>query len=174
MLFQDLPIKSKVMSVIMLTSVSSLLLTTVAFMVYDLITFRQTVIEHLQTLSALTADNCTAPLMFKIEKEGRETLASLHTDPHILAAALYDRDGHLFVRYPAEEPFTNFPLQAAPDGHYRQNGYRIFYTPVVQDGKRLGTLYLKADLGAVYARLRLYLGIALLVLAASVLLALAI
>jgi PAS domain S-box-containing protein len=174
MAFQDLPIKSKVMSVIMLTSISALTLTSVAFMVYDLVTFRRAVIGHLQTLASLTADNSTAPLAFKSEKEGRETLASLHADSHILTAALYDEEGRLFVRYPPEQPFSDFPLQAAAPGHYKSGGYRLFFVPVVREEKRLGTLYMKADLGAVYARFRLYLGIAILVMAGSGLLALAI
>ena len=174
MAFQDLPIKNKVMSVIMLTSVSALLLTTTAFMLYDLLTYRQAVLDHLQTLASLTADNSTAPLAFKNEKEGRETLASLHADPHVLAAALYDQQGQLFVRYPPERPFVDFPLQPGPLGDFREGGYRSFFVPVIQEGKRQGTLYMKADLGAVYSRLRLYLGISLLVLAGSVLLALAI
>jgi PAS domain S-box-containing protein len=174
MIFQDLPIKSKVMAVIMLTSISALLLTTVAFMVYDLVTFRQAIIGNLKTLASITADNSTAPLAFKTEKEGSETLARLHADPHIVAAALYDEKGYLFVRYPGTEPINKFPLRPGPLGQYRDDGYVVFNVPVVQEGKRLGILYLKSDLAALYTRLRLYLGIALLVLAGSVLVALAI
>src|SRR5215470_2439715 len=146
MAFQDLPIKNKVMSVIMLTSISALLLTIISFMVYDLITFRQTVVDHLQTLAALTADNSSGSLAFKNEKDASETLASLHSDSHVLAAGLYDSQGRLFVRYPPSRPFSELPLQPAPPGHYRQGGYHLFYVPVVREGTRLGTLFLKADM----------------------------
>src|SRR5215468_10224964 len=146
MAFQDLPIKNKVMSVMMSTSISALLLTIIAFMVYDLITFRQTVVEHLQTLAALTADNSSGALAFKNEKDASETLASLHSDTHVLAAALFDNQGRLFVRYPTTRPFSELPLQPAPPGHYRQGPYHLFYVPVMREGNRLGTLYLKADM----------------------------
>ena len=53
MAFQDLPIKRKVMAVIMLTSVSVLVLTAAAFMVYDSVSYRQTMVRSLSTTGSI-------------------------------------------------------------------------------------------------------------------------
>jgi len=86
MVFQNLPIKRKVMAVIMLTSIAVLLLTAAAFMFYDLITFRQTLIRNLDTTASIIADESTAALAYGDEKTAREILAPLRADPQIVRA----------------------------------------------------------------------------------------
>src|SRR5437016_1090315 len=96
--FQDLPIKRKVMTVILMTSFSVLLLTTVAFTVSDLISYRKDLVNSLLTTAAITADDCTAPLMFQDEETAQQYLGAVKAEPQIVAAALYDEQGNLFVR----------------------------------------------------------------------------
>jgi PAS domain S-box-containing protein len=174
MRFLDLPIKRKVMSVIMLTSISVLLLTVVAFMIYDLVTFRQTMIRNLSTTAAIIADESTAALAFDDEHVAREILAALRSEPHVVGAALYDNQGNLFVRYPTNRVASAFPQAPEADGHRFEHQYLVFFQPVVQEGRRQGTLFLKTDLTGLYERLRLYAIIALAILLGSVLVALAI
>ena len=88
MAFQNLPIKRKVMAVIMLTSVVALLLTTTAFMVYDFLSYRQTLVRTLSTTSSIIADESTAALAFKNESDAQQILGALKADSHIVAAAL--------------------------------------------------------------------------------------
>src|SRR5882724_1647847 len=164
MVFQNLPIKRKVMAVIMLTSIAVLLLTAAAFMFYDLITFRQALIRNLETTASIIADESTAALAYGDEKTAREILAPLRADPQIVRAGLYDTRGNLFVRYPATEPVHLFPLSPGHPGYHFEKGSLVFFMPVAEGDKQYGTLYLKSDLRALYARLRLYAGIALLVL----------
>jgi PAS domain S-box-containing protein len=172
MTFQDLPIKRKVMAAIMVTSVTALLLTTAVFMIYDLATFRNSMVRNLRTLSAVVADNSSASLIFKTEKEARETLESLRAERHVIAAAVYDGHDNLFVRYPITEPVTAFPLKSGQPGHHFEGEYLIMYAPIMQDNNRQGTLYLKSDVGALYTQLRLYAGIAVLILVGSTIVAL--
>ena len=100
--YQDQSIKRKTMAVIMLTSVAVLLLTAAAFTVYDLVTYRQNLVHSLSATAAIIADHSSAALACRDEKDARATLASLRADPRIVAAALYDAHGNLFVRYPAQ------------------------------------------------------------------------
>src|SRR6266705_4684675 len=110
MTFQDLPIKRKVIAVTMLTSVIALVLTTVAFMVYVQISFRQTIISNLSITASVVAAQSSAVLSFKDPKHAQENLAGLRADSHIRAAALYDNAGDVFVRYPTDALITTFPL----------------------------------------------------------------
>ena len=171
MAFQDLTIKRKVMAVIMVTSVAVLLFTAAAFMVYDLVTYRQTMVRHLSTDASIIADNSTAALAFKNESDAQQVLAALHADPHVVAAALYDGQGNLYVRYPTNQSQTAFPAAPGQDGQRFEGTSLNIFAPVIKSGARLGTLYLQSDLRAFYTRMRLYSGIALLVLLGSLMVA---
>src|SRR2546421_1984229 len=88
MAFRDLPIQQKVMSVIMLTSVTVLILTGAAFMMYDLVTYRQMMVRNLATTAAIITENSTAALAFQNPDDATHVLASLHAEQHVVTAAL--------------------------------------------------------------------------------------
>jgi PAS domain S-box-containing protein len=172
--FKDQSIKRKTMAVIMLTTVAALLLTAAAFTVYDLLTYRQSLVHSLSATAAILADHSTAALALRDEKDAQATLASLRADPRIMAGALYDGRGSLFARYPAQAPMSGFPSAPGKGGNRYEGGRVILFEPVMDGGVRLGTLYLKSDPHPLYVRLRFYGGIALLVLLGSILVALVI
>ncbi len=151
MLFQDVPIKRKLTSVIMLTSSIVLSLTCLAFVAYDLITFRRQMTGNLATLAQIVAANCTGAVAFSDENEARVKLTSMKAMRNIVAAALYDKEGNLFVKFPVNEPAQTFPTRPGADGPRFTKDSLVFFEPVVREGQRLGTLYLKSDLEAMHA-----------------------
>jgi PAS domain S-box-containing protein len=156
------------MTIMLLISGLVLLLTCAAFLVYDVLTFRQTAVRELSTLGKIIAANSTAALAFQNQDDAREVLAALKADRHIVAATLYDSRGRRFAVYPDRRPPDSFPPAPRRDGFRFERSHLVGFEPVVQGGnERLGTLYLENDLGALYERLRLYATIALLVIAAS-------
>src|SRR5208337_108120 len=102
-------IKRKTTLVIMATSVAVSLLTATAFTVYDLIAYRQNLLHSLSATAGVVAEHSAGALAFRDEQEARATLALLRADPRITAAALYDRQGNVLVRYPAQAPVSEFP-----------------------------------------------------------------
>src|ERR1043166_8962654 len=102
-------IKRKVVAVTMLTSIVVVGITVTAFMTYDVITFRDSMVRSLKTLAQITADNSTAALAFHIEKDATERLSALRLEPQIVGAALYDSDGKLFAVYPTNAPAGLLP-----------------------------------------------------------------
>ena len=172
MAFQELPIRHKVTAVIMLTSVTALLFTSAAFMVYDVISYRLEMVHQLSITSSSIAENSSGVLAFPSEREAVAILARVRADKHIVAAALYGEKGDLFARYPTNLAVGAFPVRPGKIGHQFGDGHLVFFQPVIQID-RVGTVYLKSDLKALSERLRLYATIALLVLLGSVLLALA-
>lgn len=167
------PIQQRLMRIILGTSGVVLGLTCLAFVSYELITFRRTSVRELSVLGEIIATNSTAALAFDNQSDATEILAALRAEKHIVVASLYDRDGRLFSRYPAEAPEAAFPARPQADGYRFADGHLLGFAPVVQvkGSQRLGTLYLKSDLEAMYERLRLYGGIALLVILAASLVA---
>ncbi len=170
--FQDQSIRRKATAVIMLTCVAVLLLTAAAFTVYDLVTYRQNLAGGLSATAAIIADHSAAELVARDTKSAQNDLASLRADPRIVAAALYDRQGRLFARYPAQALASEFPPAPVRDGWQTEAGRVVVVEPVTDGGTRLGTLYLKSSLHPLYRRLQMYGGMVLLILCGSVLVAL--
>ena len=172
MSLKDTPIRRKLMMVILLTSGVVLLLTCAAFIAYELLSFRQTMVRNVTILGEIIAANSTAALAFANQDDATEVLAALKAERHIVAASLYDTNGELFAKYPAGLPADAFPAAPERDAYRFEHSHLVGVQPVVEgNNKRLGTLYLKSDLGAMYERLRLYSGIAASVLAVSFLVA---
>jgi len=163
------PIQQRLMQIILGTSMVVLVLTCVAFVSYDLLTFRRNSVRELTVLGEIIATNSTAALAFDNQSDATEILAALRAERHIVSACLYDKEGRLFSRYPAAAPDEAFPPAPQADGYRFVEGQLIGFTPVAQDkgSQRLGTLYLRSDMEAIYERLRLYGGIALLVITAA-------
>jgi len=165
------PIQQKLMKVILLTSGVVLLLTCSTFFVYEYITFRQSSVQQLSTLGEIIAANSTAALAFDDQNAAVEILSALKAEPHIVAACLYDSIGNVFSYYPANLNKSTFPIVGEDNGYRFEGAYFGGFLPVIQSNNRLGTLYLKSDTGAMYARFRLYGIVALLVIALSFLVA---
>ncbi len=170
MALRDWPIKQKLTAILLLISGLVLLLTSAAFVTYEVVAFRQTTLKNLSTLGRVIAANSTASLAFANEADAREILSALRAEPHVVAAGLYDRDGRLFSRYPATLPGDALPSAPERDGYRFEQGYVIGFEPVAETGNpRLGTLYLKSDMKAVSRTLRLSAAIAAGVMAISLL-----
>ena len=167
---RDWPIQRKLTAIFLLISGLVLLLTSAAFVTYQVVAFRQTTVKNLSTLGRVIAANSTASLAFANEADATEILSALRAEPHVVAAGLYDKDGRLFARYPANLSADALPVAPDRDGYRVERGYVIGLEPVAEVGNpRLGTLYLKSDTKAVSRALRLSAAIAAGVMAVSLL-----
>jgi len=170
MAIRDWPIKRKLTAILLLISGLVLLLTSAAFVTYEIVTFRQTIRSQLATRSRILAANSTAALAFANEADAREILGALKYDPHMVAAALYDRNGRILATYPAAPSADLIPAAPQPDGYRFEGGHLVGFTPVAQgENQRLGTLYIASDTKAVSEALRLSGVIAIVVLAIAML-----
>ncbi len=160
-------IRRKVMRVIMLASVTVMLVTVAAFMAYDLVTFRQTLVGNLTTQARMIAENSNAALEFLDEGDAAKVLASLRTEPHLTAAALYDTQGRLFVKYPPNLTAADLPAVLQSEGHQFGSSRLTVYQPVIGSGKRVGTLFLQSNLDGLNQRIQLYGVISLLIVGGS-------
>jgi signal transduction histidine kinase/ActR/RegA family two-component response regulator len=161
------PIRRILMRMIFLSSGAVLAVTTVAFCTYEAVTFRNTNIEQLQTLSEVIASNSTAALAFDNNEDATAVLAAFKANPHIVAAALFDNHDQVFSTYPRGLPTSRLPARVSAPGFSFEHGALIGFQTVAQGSQRLGTLFVESDLGAMYARARLYGLIVLLVTASA-------
>jgi len=163
----DIPVRRKLTLVILLTCTTVLLLACAALAAYEFITFRRTMARDMTVLADVLSRNITSALAFQDESEASKTLLALNAEPQIIAACLYAKDGSRFAAYVRPSATVEFPPQPGPDTTCFQPDELVLFRPVMLNEKRIGTLYLRADLAALYDRLRLFGGIVGLVLLGS-------
>jgi signal transduction histidine kinase len=155
-LLRDLPIRQKLVLLIMLTTAGALLLAGVALIVIDLRSFRQQMEKDVSTLAEIVASNSTAALSFADPEAAAETLAVLQARESIVAAAVYGETNDLFATYSRNGAATSgIPPEPGPIGATWSQGSLHVFDKVLLRGQRIGTVYLRSDLSEIYGRLRL-------------------
>jgi len=156
----------------LLTSAAAIVLTCATFVVYELVGTRRQTLAQVQTLGRVIAANSTAALAFRDERDAREVLTALRSEPNITAAALYDDNGAIFATYASRGTLAQFPSAVQADGYRFGAGRLEGFEPVAeQKDHRLGTLYIRADVHALYQSFWMYAAVAGAVMLASLLLA---
>ena len=131
------------------------------FLAYELITYRKSVTQQLSTAAQIAAQGTTAALTFEDRRSANETLASLSAEPNLVAACVYTRDGRPFAAFTRGESRRDLPRHPVPSGAMFEDHHLLYFQPIVFDGDRIGTIYLKRDLRDMYGRLERYAGIVL-------------
>lgn len=137
------------MVIILVTSVASIVFMRLVFFTYEFLTFRHTTIQQLSTVGQVIAANSTAALAFDNQNDAADILTALKTNRHIVAAALYNKSGQLFAKYPAEIPDSSLPTAPGKAGYHYEHLSLIGFEPVVQGDRTLGMLYLQLDTGVI-------------------------
>lgn len=172
MRFQDLPIRRKLVSLILLISISVLVVAAIVMLFYQFGNSRREMATKLTALSQVMAANSSAALVFDDPALAQEILSGIQFEPEVMVAALYDAEGKLYVRYPKDLPAGE--LRESPAENGARFGATTFslYTGVFQRDKQVGTLYLAASYEQLYYRMAIYVFMLFLVLAGSAVLAL--
>ncbi len=166
--FRDISIKRKLMLITMLTSSLTLVLAGVAYVTYDLVTFRQAMSHDLLTLGQIIGTNSTAALAFDDPRAAAETLAALKAEEHIVAACLYRGDGRLFATYYRDIARSDFsPPEPGEECRRFPGAHLDLRWRIMLDRDVIGTIYLESDLEEFYSRLKRYASIGIVVMVAS-------
>ena len=148
-MFRDAPIRQKLVGSMMLTGMVVLLLAQGVFFAYDYLVLRHSTVRQLETLGSIIATNATAALAFQNRHDAEEILAALKADERIASAAIYDQRGVLFASYPATLAQDALPALPGVDGYRFDRSHLIGVQAMRERERRLGTLYLDFDIGAV-------------------------
>ncbi|HZZ17762.1 MAG TPA: ATP-binding protein [Opitutaceae bacterium] len=152
-MLSNLPIRRKLTVIILGTSLTALVLMRAVTMGYEYLAFQKSTVRQVSTIGEITAANSSGALAFENQSDAREILSSLKAERNIQAAALYDKSGHLFSKYPDDFPDDMLPGAPGPDGYKFRNVFMEGFQPVSEGAnKRLGTLYLRFNTGAVLAQ----------------------
>jgi signal transduction histidine kinase/ActR/RegA family two-component response regulator len=169
---QNLPLKRKVTLVILLTCSAVLLLACSVLAGYQLFDYRKTIVSDSSVLADVIGKNTQAALAFQDQNSAQQTLLALQSEPSVSGACLYDAQGNPFASYVRAGAGIQVPAHPSAEGHFFQHGHLHLFREIGLKNKHIGTIYLQTDLKGMYDRLRLFGGIALLVLLGSLVVAL--
>lgn len=144
---RDRSIKAKLTLVVLLVTVVSLLLASVAYIVNDRKSFRNELIQNCSLLAAVLAGNCASAVAFDDSEAAVEALKAIENDPHLAWAVILLPDGRVF----AEHSRLNGQAPTHPprlsDGEHRFDGDFLLVGQSIQSGgKNVGNLILCSDL----------------------------
>ena len=162
--FKNLPIKSKLILTMLLTSTTVMVLTCTAFVAYEMNTYRRGLDRDMNVLAHVLSCNSAAAIQFDDPGAAEVTLQALKAELHVVKACLYKDTGVRFASYRRGQNALQFPDAPGPDGSVFKSDHLAIYRPVMMNDKRVGTLYLRVDLEGIRERFNLYVGIVIMVL----------
>ncbi|MDB6113775.1 MAG: multi-sensor hybrid histidine kinase [Lacunisphaera sp.] len=170
-LLSDLPVRRKLAYAMLLTSSLALLVACGVFLAVEYADYRRSLVQTVATLARITADNSTASVAFSDATAARQTLEALRAEPQIIDAVLYDNDGKVVARYLVTGQSGRPPAPRLAGGVRFENGEVVAIQPVVENARRVGTLYLRATQEVMFTRMRAWAWVAFGILALSTVLA---
>jgi len=156
---QNQPIRKKLILVILSACTAVLIAVCASLAVYEVTNFRRTIARDTTVLADILAKNTRAALAFQDETAAAEILGALQAEPHIVGACLYNADGVRFADYVRPDSIFEFPAAPEADGARFVDGRLVVFRPVGLQGKRIGVIHLRGDLGGLHERLRHFAGI---------------
>src|ERR1700722_6238841 len=143
---RKLSLRRKLTLVIMINTFVALCVAGIAFAEYGVYRFKELRLEDLNALANILGTNSTAPLAFKDPNSAQDILRALAAKPHILSAAIYDRDGNPFAVYHQGRSHAqdSAPPVESDSSRFTSNRVLIFQTINFQ-GEQVGTVFLEGD-----------------------------
>src|SRR5437667_11051695 len=98
-LLRKLSLKQKLQAIIMMTVAAALLLASAVLLTNEFVRLPESMDGNLRLLAEIIGEHSTAALTFGDEKAANELLQGLRTQPTIIAAAIYAREGNMLGSY---------------------------------------------------------------------------
>jgi len=153
--FRDIPIKQKLVIMIMVTTTVALLLAGLGIVLTDSILYRQYLRRDLTALAKIIADNSTAALAFNDPQAAAETLGALRARNQVLSACIYEPNRTILAGYARPGISGCPPVDTQDQIRFTHDGV-IVSQSIVLSGHRMGTLMLLYGLGEVTERIKLF------------------
>ncbi len=167
--FRDLPIRRKLAWMNVLSAGVALALAGVAFIAYDLFTFRAGMVHEMSTQAKIVGENTASALLFNDRASAAETLAALRAQSHIIKASVLTAKGVPFATYVRADarPSPEIDTPSAGASHRFAQDRLVVVEDILVDGERVGSVRISSDLREVDDRLRRYFVIVVLVMLVS-------
>ena len=144
--WRNLSIKTKVPLIVMTTSAVALVVACGAFLAYHAVTARRTHARNLRILAEIISAQSAPAVAFGDQKTTREILSTLGAERQIVAAAVYGTGDRRLSGYTSSGMGAEIiPDHPGDDGTRDEGGFLVVVQPILQEDRRIGTVYLRSD-----------------------------
>jgi signal transduction histidine kinase len=152
--FRRQPIRTKLITMLMVTSAVVLALASAGHLYTDYQNLRDDAASDLRGQAQIILDNAEVAILFDDVEEATKILQTLRSNPNVRTACLYDEDDRLFAPYRQAPDAADCNPDVPAVGTSRTSNRIIVTLASQQDGKKIGTVTLRSSLAAVEGRLR--------------------
>jgi signal transduction histidine kinase len=156
----------------MLVSGIALLVACVSFIGFDMVTYRANKVRSISTEAQIIGSNAVSALLFNDPQSAEDTLSALRAAPSVVSAGICTLDGRVFASYSRDHVLITAPA-LPPEGeaevHSISGAQIALARSIVFKGKPTGVVWIRSDVQELNRRLKRYVGIAAIVMVASLL-----
>ncbi|MCP4389808.1 MAG: HAMP domain-containing protein [Gammaproteobacteria bacterium] len=133
---QDLPIRNKVIAVVLAVTAAVLAVTATVTMVADRVAARNTLVEHVSALARVASINSAAAVAFEDPDTAQEIIAALGSNPEIIGISIRTPQGISFAEFHNPDPrYRTFSNEIMEEEQEEWGGWQSSqlpgHTPVV-------------------------------------------
>lgn len=179
--YERLSIAQKVRVVLIVTAGAALLVASALLCAHEAYSYRQQLVKRIQTLARITAENAVAATEFGDKAAAERLLSSLHSDPDVREASIFNTDSVAIAHYsrynvntmPTRlETFVTlhehvFDTDGVIDPRQPRSAFSSDHldtlVPIRHDGELVGYLAIDAGLGTLYKTIMRYVWVSLAV-----------
>jgi signal transduction histidine kinase len=145
-IFLKLPIKRKILAIILLTSSIALTITFVSFIIFNSMTLKDRLLQEMQALADVVGNRSNIALEFGDNDTVLENIKSLFARESIVGSCIYDKYGKEFAKYFRDDAEVKIcPLYEAEKHKFKGN-YLYIFRNIYMDKQKIGTVYILANL----------------------------
>lgn len=156
MKIRNLSIKNKLVGIILLITLFSIGAGFTFVIINDIKTFKHDMIESTTLIARVIGDYSVVDLAFHDREASEKTLAKLDAFGNIEYAYLFDQQGKVFSAYSRKGAPPDPPAIRGPSSEFRGD-YLDVYQAVSDNSQNFGTIYLRANVRPLAAKIRSYL-----------------
>lgn len=158
--FSKLPIKTKLIIMMMTISCTAILLVTLINDLVNVHQDRRDAVAALRAIGAVVAFNSRAAVAFNDADAAKQMLSAFQFEPEILQAVLLVDNARPFAEFlrkdqPQDAAWQSFDWpggEVFATHEYFSDDFLYFYQPVVIEGELIGKLFIKAELSSLRER----------------------
>jgi len=143
---KELPLKSKLIAMQLITACIVLLFYAAFSFFNDMRAARGAMVSQLTTTADLIAGNSFSALDFMDASAADKVLASLEAEPDIVNACIFDKEGQVFAKYSQREHIDYQPARPEKELAEFSGGYLTVSRRIVRGNEVLGAVLLRSDM----------------------------
>jgi hypothetical protein len=161
--FQNLPIKKKLMTIILSVSSLCIFLTVLTLSINGTVNIKKQMSQELAITGTIIGNRINAALLFDNNSVALETLKALSANKSILLACVFDKKSKVFAKYTNGEVTDNKCPHAQPSMISFSNNSLQLYKEITDpfNNQQIGILFIKSDLSRIssYIYKQTYIGL---------------